>query len=194
MARPARPLLALLAAATVALAGPALAEDPPPAKPFAKRLGQVTGIPYVAEVAPGLYRGAQPSKEGVAWLKEQGIRTVINLRHYHGNRTGEGRWVEEQGMRYEHLPLASSDAPSATSITRFLALLADPKLRPIYVHCQHGVDRTGTMMAVYRMEVEHWTNQEALAEMLEFGAHAIWRDLLGFVASYQPRWRSKRDR
>jgi protein tyrosine/serine phosphatase len=55
------------------------------------------------------------------------------------------------------------------------------------VHCQHGVDRTGAMMAVYRMEEEGWSNTEASAEMDYFDAHRIWKDLRAFVRKYQPQ-------
>lgn len=187
------PVTLTLALAVLLAPRPLWANDDAPTPPksdpvtrFAKRIEKVIGVAYAAEVAPGLYRGGQPNKAGVQWLKDLGVRTVINLRHYHGNRTSEGAWAEALGMRYEHIPLESSEPPTRKSIERFLALLADPSARPIYVHCQYGVDRTGTMIAIYRMEVESWTNQEALSEMLSFGAHAVWRDLQSFVATYQP--------
>ena len=53
----------------------------------------------------------------------------------------------------------------------------------------HGVDRTGAMMAVYRMELEGWDNARAYAEMIYFGAHSIWRDLQTFVKKYRPTGR-----
>jgi tyrosine-protein phosphatase SIW14 len=153
---------------------------------FARRLPGVRGVAYAAEVAPGLYRGGTPDQAGVAWLQQQlGVRTVINLRHYHG--TTEGERVRAAGMRYERIELESSDAPEPQQIERFLALVADPAARPLYVHCLHGVDRTGVMMAVYRMEVEGWSNADAVAEMEHFGPHAIWRDLQRFVRAYRPR-------
>jgi hypothetical protein len=151
---------------------------------FARRLTEARGVTYAAEVAPGLYRGGQPDAEGIAWLKAMGVRTVLNLRHFHGDTEGER--VAAAGMRYERIALESSDAPTRPQVERFLALVNDPKLRPIYVHCLHGVDRTGAMMAVYRMEMEGWPNVEASAEMQYFEAHDIWRDLRTFVQTYRP--------
>jgi protein tyrosine/serine phosphatase len=84
-----------------------------------------------------------------------------------------------------HIPLESSDAPKPTSVVAFLKAATDPSLRPMYVHCQHGVDRTGTMIALYRIEVDGWNNDEAFAEMVFFGAHRIWQDLRNFVRGYK---------
>jgi protein tyrosine phosphatase (PTP) superfamily phosphohydrolase (DUF442 family) len=152
---------------------------------FARRLPDARGVSYAAEVVPGVYRGGQPDRDGIAWLKSIGVKTIVNLRHYHGDT--EQREVEAQGLRYERLALESSDAPRAEQVSRFLSLMRDPSLRPIYVHCMHGVDRTGTLMAVYRMEDQGWSNAEAFAEMQYFDAHGIWRDLLSFVKSYRPK-------
>jgi protein tyrosine phosphatase (PTP) superfamily phosphohydrolase (DUF442 family) len=157
---------------------------------FARRLAEARGVAYAAEVAPGLYRGGQPSAEGVAWLKSQGFKTVLNLRHYHGD--SEKRDVESVGMRYERIALTSWGAPRPEQIARFLEIIRDPSLRPLYVHCQHGVDRTGAMMAVYRMEEEGWANPEAFAEMEFFDANRIWKDLREFVRSYRVRARPAR--
>jgi len=157
----------------------------PPVDPrFALKIPEARGVPYAAEVAPGLYRGGQPDAEGVAWLKAIGVKTIVNLRHYHGDT--EKKHVEGAGLRYERIALASSDAPTPEQVARFLSLVRDPSLRPMYVHCAHGVDRTGAMMSVYRMEEEGWTNVEAFAEMEYFEAHKIWRDLRDFVRSYVP--------
>jgi protein tyrosine/serine phosphatase len=120
----------------------------------------------------------------VQWLKQLGIKTVINLRHFHGE--SEGDLVRAAGMRYERVPLHSSEAPSAKEVEQFMKLVSDPSLRPIYVHCQFGVDRTGTMMAVYRIERDNWSNADALAEMIYFGAHSMWKSLQKFVQGYVP--------
>ena len=154
---------------------------------FARRLPEARGVSYAAEVAPGLYRGGQPSAEGIAWLKSMGIKTVLNLRHYHGDT--EQQQVEAAGLRYERIALGSSDAPRPEQVARFLEIVRDPALRPLYVHCKHGVDRTGAMMSVYRMEEEGWSNLEAFAEMEFFDANLIWQDLRNFVRAYRPQKR-----
>jgi protein tyrosine phosphatase (PTP) superfamily phosphohydrolase (DUF442 family) len=150
---------------------------------FARRLTGARGVAYAAEVAPGLYRGGQPDEEGIAWLKSIGVRTILNLRHFHGDTEGER--AAAAGLRYERIPLKSSGAPTRAQVARFLELVNDPGLRPLYVHCLHGVDRTGAMMAVYRMQMEDWPNAEAFAEMEYFEAHPIWRDLRAFVRGYR---------
>lgn len=153
---------------------------------FARRLHAAVGVAYAAEVAPGLLRGGQPNEAGVAWLRGLGVRTVVNLRNFHGSR--ERTQILGAGLRYERIALASTDPPAPKDVERFLSIVRDPAARPVYVHCLHGVDRTGAMLAVYRMEVDGWSNLEAFAEMQYFGAHWIWRDLRAFVKTYRPGW------
>jgi tyrosine-protein phosphatase SIW14 len=178
---------ALLMAAVAGVPAPSRSAD---ARRPARRLPDARGVAYAAEVAPGLYRGGQPSAEGVAWLKSIGVKTVLNLRHYHGDT--EKSEVESVGLRYERIALTSRDEPTPEQVARFLSIVRDPALRPLYVHCEHGVDRTGAMMAVYRMEDEGWSNADAYAEMESFGAHLIFRDLRNFVKGYRPQKRPVR--
>ena len=179
-------LLGTVLAPQVARAQPAVARTqvtPPAATAFATRLPSVDGFEYVAEVTPLLLRGSQPDSVGVAWLKRRGVKTVINLRRTHGD--SEQARVEAAGMRYVHIPLAASEPPEPGQIAAFLRLLRDPSAGPVFVHCAQGVDRTGTMLAIYRMEVERWSNLQAYDEMMSFGAHRVWRDLRRFVRRYQ---------
>ncbi|MCB9592510.1 MAG: tyrosine-protein phosphatase [Sandaracinaceae bacterium] len=151
---------------------------------FARRIEGARGVAYAAEVAPGVLRGGTPDEDGVAWLRERGVRTVINLRHFHGHEEGER--VREAGMRYEWIPLASTDAPEPSQVERFLSIVEDPASHPVYVHCLHGVDRTGAMIAIYRIRDQGWTSSDALAEMETMGAHGILHDLRRFVGAYTP--------
>jgi hypothetical protein len=164
----------------------------PSGPPHAKRL-DLPGLENLAEVAPGIYRGAQPKGEAYRTLKEKlGVKTVINLR----SLTDERKEVLAAGLEPVEVPLVAdvrgSRPPSREDVAKFLDVLTDPKRRPVYFHCAFGRDRTGTLCAVYRMEVEGWTNEQAIAEMEEFGFRDLWVDLRDFVEGYKPegRWRA----
>jgi protein tyrosine/serine phosphatase len=70
-------------------------------------------------------------------------------------------------------------------VKTFLGVLLDPAKKPVFFHCAQGQDRTGTMCAVYRMEIEGWKNDEAFAEMQHFGFNDVWFDLEAFVKNYK---------
>jgi tyrosine-protein phosphatase SIW14 len=159
-----------------------LSAGPPAAavtRRFAERLADLAGVENVARVAPGIYRGNQPTHEGLRTLKSLGIRTVINLRHYHGK--GEAEDCRTLDLDYVHLPLASTDKPNDMDVRRFLAIVTDPRRQPVYFHCWRGKDRTGAMCAVYRVAVQHWNADDALAEMDAFGSFKGYHALRCYV-------------
>ena len=47
------------------------------------------------------------------------------------------------------------------------------------------------MAAIYRLEIDGWTPDEAMQEMEAFGYHNIYRDLIHFVKTYKPRGYAK---
>jgi protein tyrosine/serine phosphatase len=148
---------------------------------LARRIA-VPDVENVALVAPGIYRGAAPTAKGLDGLKALGIRTVVNLRHYHGST--EEKLCRERGIDYVRVILESSDAPKDEDVRRFLEIVTDPVRQPVYFHCWRGKDRTGAMCAAYRIRVEGWPLDEARREMQEFGFYPGWRDLWNWVADY----------
>jgi protein tyrosine/serine phosphatase len=70
-------------------------------------------------------------------------------------------------------------------VRKALSAMTDPASQPVFVHCSRGVDRTGVVAAVYRMEVDGWSKAEAEAEMEAFGFHDVWSQLKKFVRQYQ---------
>lgn len=163
-----------------ALGGPSLA---PPADRAdirrAERIEGLKGLSDVALVAPGLYRGGTPREGGMDALSKLGVRTIVNLRHFH-KRT-EGALAEKAGIKYIWLPIPSSGEPSDETLQRFLAIVQDREAQPVYVHCYRGKDRTGTMIAAYRILIEGWTTKDALGEMQEFGFFDGWVKLRRWV-------------
>jgi protein tyrosine/serine phosphatase len=165
---------------------------PTPTRPFAQRLPDGRGLENVAQITPTLYRGAQPTKEGFARLKELGIKTVINLRSNHDDQdeaAGSGIELVDLPM---HADVVGSTAPSEEDVKRFFEIVLDPARQPVYFHCAHGKDRTGTMAALWRIERDGWTADEAIAEMHHFGYHTIYEDLINFVKTYKPRGYGKK--
>ena len=68
-------------------------------------------------------------------------------------------------------------------VVRFLKIITNSNNTPVFVHCQYGADRTGTMCAIYRISVEGWNKNEAIDEMTNggFGFHSIWKNLVEYI-------------
>ncbi len=145
-----------------------------------ERLFGLPGLANVGRVAPGIFRGAQPRPEGYATLKAMGIRTVINLRSRHG----EAEAVEAAGMRPVEIRMSTFEDVDLERVRKAVTLMADPANHPVFVHCAHGQDRTGVVVAVYRMDVEGWAAAAAEDEMQAFGFNDIWVQLKDFVRHY----------
>jgi len=140
--------------------GPAPAAASPAAAPDPEHL------PRFAKVDDGLYRGAQPSREGFAELKRRGVKTVVSLRVFHSDR---GK-MAGLGLGYFRLSFKLIH-PETEDVLAFLKVATDPVRRPVFVHCQQGVDRTGMMVAIYRMVVQDWSRARAMDEMKRMGFH-----------------------
>jgi protein tyrosine/serine phosphatase len=134
------------------------------------------GLKNFFKVSDDLYRGAKPEPEGFQELKKLGIKTVVNLETFHSDREK----IEESGsgLVYEHLFMKAWHAEDE-DIVRFLKIVTAKTKTPVFVHCFHGSDRTGTMIAMYRIFIQGWSKAEALRELKEggYGFHPIWKNL-----------------
>ncbi len=136
------------------------------------------------------YRGAQPNEQDYKDLKALGIHTVIDLTD--SPKGYERRDVEALGMRYVNIPMSDSEYPKQASIDAFLKLVNDPSTGKFYAHCAGGRHRTGVMGAVYRFNVNHWTYDQAYAEMKNYDFYTRFGhgDLKTFVEDYSKRFQS----
>jgi len=126
------------------------------------------GIPNFGQVTPTLYRGGQPSVEGFRELAHTGVNIVVDT----GRSERDESLVKNLGMVYISLPWYCP-FPKDEVFARFITLLRDNPGKKIFVHCRLGDDRTGMMIASYRMTQEGWTAKEAMQEMHEFGYRGI---------------------
>jgi protein tyrosine/serine phosphatase len=138
------------------------------------------------EVAHGVYRGAQPDADGFRALRDMGVRTIVDLRSMHDDKSATALGLDIVNIPMPSLP--TIDAPDDEEVRKFFDVVTDAARRPVFVHCAEGKDRTGTMCALYRIEVDGWAPQRALAEMNAFGYHdSVYRGLEDFVRAYKPR-------
>ncbi len=153
-----------------------------------------TGAPGVNnfhQVNDHIYRGAQPTPDGFKSLAKIGVKTIIDLRSGKELRRDEQHIVENDGMHYVHIPLAGMSAPSDQQIATAFAVLNDPTAWPVFVHCRRGADRTGTVIACYRIAHDHWDNQKALSEAKMQGMSRIEHAMQQYVLRFQPPLESK---
>lgn len=137
------------------------------------------------QVNASLYRGAQPAPPEFQDLARMGIKTVLDLREERDHTRAEEKIVEAAGMKYVSLPMGGLLAPTDQQISRALAVLEDPASAPVFVHCRRGADRTGTVVACYRVAHDQWSNREALEEARLFGMSWIERGMRSYVLHYR---------
>lgn len=140
----------------------------------------VEGVPNLFRVSENLYRSAQPTREGFRNLAKMGIRTVVTFRGGHADRA----LTEGAGLTLVEIPMPDI-RPETGQVVQLLKILRDDSRSPVLVHCLKGADRTGAMIAAYRITLEGWTKDEAIDEMTGggYGFHVIWTNLAPFVRS-----------
>lgn len=141
-------------------------------------------LPAFSQVDDGLYRGGQPSPEGLEQLSHMGIKTVINLRQPSQAMQEERRSVEALGMEWVNIPMWFWWRPSDQQVHRFLRIVTDPAKRPVFIHCRQGWNRVGVMVAIYRVVRQRWTPQQAHAEARRFGL-VPWNLLSRYVLFHE---------
>lgn len=149
--------------------------------------GQVTGVPNFHKVNDLLYRGGQPTQDGFKNLSSAGIKTVIDLREVgEHSQADEASWVEGAGMRYISIPLGQLSAPHDPDIAKTLAILSNSAAGPVFIHCRRGADRTGTIIACYRISHDRWQNRQALDEAKQLGMSRFERAMQHYILRFNP--------
>lgn len=126
-------------------------------------------IAHFYKVTDRLYRGGQPSDKGFEELKKLGITHIISLR----SGSDDANIQNAEKLTLEHIPVSVNPfkKPKEADVIQFLKAVTTASHHPVFVHCREGVDRTGLMIAAYRIVIDEWSREEAITEMNSIGSH-----------------------
>jgi protein tyrosine/serine phosphatase len=135
-----------------------------------------------------LYRGAQPDRAGFGSLWSMGVKTIFKLNGDEEFRDAvEKDWfVEDYSIQDDDLALRCWPLPGILRanwtdnvIMIVSAIDAAFKLGHVFVHCTHGVDRTGLIAAAYRVVYRGASLADVQKERVTYGISPI-RDLIDY--------------
>ena len=124
------------------------------------------------KISREIYRGPRPENLEVL-RRELHVDTIISLQSGWYQLAYEDRYERQFPADFgiKHYDLGSSDIwpPEPWVVEKALSLMQQDRV--IYLHCLSGVDRTGFIAAVYRMRVQGWSFESAVAEWKNIGRH-----------------------
>jgi protein tyrosine/serine phosphatase len=141
------------------------------------------GILNYGKISDRLYRGAQPDAEGIQSLKRLGVKLIVNLRMPGEAWKEEATLAQAAGIQYTNFPMSGFSRPREDQMRQMLALFESAS-GPAFVHCLHGCDRTGTVVACYRIQHDGWSPSLALREARKYGIAWVEFRMKRFVAGF----------
>ncbi len=165
---------------------------PPSAPRSPSTSGKVSapaGIPNFAVVAPGIYRGGAPTAEGLKALHAMGVRMVVDLRIEKKGQEAEAGQCRSLGLERIRIRMGR-EAPTQKQLEEFLATVDRAPAKPVFIHCQHGADRTGAMVGIYRVVRQGWDFARVREEMRKYGFKPWLDELEDSVRSRATRSRT----
>ena len=152
---------------------------------------------FAASVAPGIgnfdqvndhvYRGAQPTEEGFKYLSKIGVKTILDLRENDERTIEERRMVTGAGMEYVNVPMTGLTPPTEGETSKVLALLENETSGPVFVHCKEGKDRTGAVIAAYRIDHDGWDSARALKDAMNHHMSFFQFPRQNYIKTFQAR-------
>lgn len=143
------------------------------------------GILNFGRINSSLYRGAQPDAAGLTNLARLGVKTILNLRMPNDVWHPEEACARTLGIFYTNIPMAGVGRPTEQQVRNALAAI-EKSPGPVFVHCQHGCDRTGTIIACYRIQHDHWSAETALQEAIRYGISKLERGMKSYILEFTP--------
>jgi protein tyrosine phosphatase (PTP) superfamily phosphohydrolase (DUF442 family) len=129
-------------------------------------LASCAGTPNLHRVDQKVWRSGQPTRCDFRELEKEGIGEVLCLRRWHSDKE------EAPGLKRHHVRMRAGAIRDGEIVAALKVMVSAEK--PLLVHCFHGADRTGVVVAMYRMVVQGWPREQAIAELEDprHGHHA----------------------
>jgi len=124
----------------------------------------IAGVTNCFRVDEHLLRGAQPTEPGMVALEKLGVQLITSLRGF----SGDSDLIENTSLIYKRIRFHTWH-PEVEDMVEFLKTINAHRGKVIFVHCRRGIDRTGSMVALYRIVFQGWLKEEALNEMVSGG-------------------------
>lgn len=138
------------------------------ASSFPARPQETSSIRNFLRVNKDFCTGGQPKLEHLQKLKDEGVKTIINLRPPGEHRAAEEETkAKELGLRYFNIPFVFRD-PKDEQVEEFLKITDDPANRPAFIHCTAAI-RVGTFWMIRRVLRDNWTIEAAEEEAAKIG-------------------------
>ncbi len=169
----------LIGASALAVAPSSLAAQDLKRKDWATPI-TLPGVPNLYQVSPDLYRSAQPTAIGFGGMQQQlGIKTVLSLREFHS----DAELAAHTQLRLQSVPMLTFSFTAEQVVQALKIVIAAHRTDKVLVHCEHGADRTGLVMAMFRVVAQQWDKEKAIAELENggFGFHPIFFNIPSFI-------------
>jgi len=129
------------------------------------------------QIDEGVFRSEQPGELDFFKLEKLGITEVLNLRRWHS----DDKKAKKTNFTLYHVPMRAGNIKEK-DVIQALKIIQNRK-GDFLIHCKHGADRTGLIIAMYRIVFQNYTKEQAIKEMTEggFGFHSIYKNIIDYI-------------
>lgn len=139
------------------------------------------------QISEHMFRSEQPTAELIPQLKAHHINVVVNLRSINADLD----ILPSPDFKLVHLPIHIW-AMSREDLLQVMRQIQQAKAldQKVLIHCDHGSDRTGASIAMYRIIFENRKIEDALSEMKYGGYdfHTVWMHIAKIFSPENVKW------
>lgn len=135
------------------------------------------GLNNMYKVDEGVYRSEQPGDKQFEALEKYGIKESLSLRYWNSDK----KHIKNTTIIAHRVRMNAHDI-NDYDVINALRIIKNRK-GPILIHCKHGSDRTGVIVAMYRLVFQDWSKEDALTELKteDYGFHKIYVNIPRYI-------------